>query len=157
MTTPMFAFELTSYLTAPRARVWEHASSMLGVNHELAPLLSMTYPPGFSRLAASHISLGQRIFRSWILLGGIVPIEYDELTFVQFQDGHRFVEQSTMLAIQRWQYQRTLTDCAIGCCVTDTIHFQPRLAWTGALLHALFRLVFRHRHQRLRQLFGSMI
>lgn len=151
--TSAFSFEIASPLAAPRSSVWAHASSMAGVNHELGPFLRMTYPPAFATLQPAQHLLGQRLFRSWIVLAGIVPIEYDDLTLVQYHPGYSFLERSSMAMIVKWQHQRVVRDSVDGCILTDTIRFRPRFSWTGPLLLAIYSLVFRHRHRRLRQLF----
>src|SRR3712207_5868010 len=73
--TSTFSFEIASPLAASRADVWAHASSMAGVNHELGPFLRMTYPPAFATLHQAPRLLGQRLFRSWVVLAGVIPIE----------------------------------------------------------------------------------
>ena len=42
-----------------------------------------------------------------------------------------------------------------GCVVTDEITFVPRLRITGPL--SVVRRLFRHRHPRLRQVFGGAV
>ncbi len=155
--TTTFSFERATSLGASRTTVWAHASSMAGVNHELGPLLRMTYPPAFASLHPAQHRPGQRLFRSWILVAGVLPIEYDDLALVQFHPGYRFLEQSSMGMIAVWQHQRVVSDTVDGCVVTDTIRFRPRLTWTGPLFLALYGLVFRHRHRRLQKLFGSSV
>ena len=150
----VYSFTIASPLAAPRPIDWAHAGSMAGVNRELGPLLRMTYPPTYATLTTSQIRLGRRLFRSWLLLGGVVPNEYDDLTLVAFHEGASFTERSSMVAIAMWQHERRITDTAYGSLVTDILQFQPRLAWTGSVVHVLVRIVFRHRHQRLQQLFG---
>jgi hypothetical protein len=45
---------------------------MRGVNLELFPLVRMTHPHGLDSLAERRVPLGARVFRSWILLAGIL-------------------------------------------------------------------------------------
>ena len=150
----VFSYTIASPLTAPPASVWAHASSMAGVNRELSPLLTMTYPRGYARLTAPHVRLGQRLFRSWLLLGGVVPIDYDDVTLIAVHDGASFTERSSMFAIAVWEHERRIRATVDGCVVTDRLAFKPRLPWTGSVVFALVRIVFRHRHQRLQHLFG---
>ena len=150
-----YEFSFTSHLAAPAAVLWVHATSMDGVNRELWPLVQMTYPANVTALEAATIPLGQRLFRSWILLFGILPIDYDDLTFVEIDIGSRFLERSPMLTQREWQHQRTIEPLDEGCTVTDSIRFTPRLPGIGAFLLPIFRLAFRLRHRNLRRLFGQ--
>lgn len=153
--TDPFAFSFESRLGAPAGRVWDHAVTMEGVNRELAPLARMTAPPGLQRLDAAGIVPGRRVMRSWILLFGFLPIDYDDVTFVEFEAPRRFLERSPMLSQHCWQHERVVEEVAGGCLVRDTVRFEPRVAWVGRLQAPLFRLAFRNRHRRLARLFGS--
>ena len=150
-------FTETSLLAAPRETVWARVTTMAGVNAELAPLARMTHPPGIDRLTADAVPLGRRAFRSWILLFGVLPVEYDDLTLVRIDAGRGFREESPMLTQRLWIHQRTLEDAAGGCRLTDQLTFEPRLAWLGGLQLHVFRFFFRHRHRRLRHQFGSPV
>jgi ligand-binding SRPBCC domain-containing protein len=150
-----YEFSFASRLTAPAAAVWSHAASMRGVNRELFPLARMTHPPGLTTLEGQAVPLGERLFRSWILAAGIVPIDYDDLTFVALEPGRRFLERSTMLTQRLWQHERTVEPVDGGCLVTDRLRFVPRLGLLGPLFRLVFRLAFRLRHRNLRRLFGG--
>jgi ligand-binding SRPBCC domain-containing protein len=146
-------FEFSSRLVAPSAAVWAHATTMRGVNRELFPLARMTHPREFSVLDPERVPLGQRVFRSWILAAGIVPIDYDDLTFVEFEPGRRFLERSPMLTQREWQHERVIEPAAGGSIVTDRVRFVPRVALLGPIFLAVFRLAFRLRHWHLRRMF----
>jgi ligand-binding SRPBCC domain-containing protein len=148
-------FSVTSHLHAPRQEVWARVSTMAGVNDELAPLLSMTYPPRVDSLEPDDVTLGQPLFRSWIKLGGVLPFDYDDLVLVRIDAGEGFLERSTMLSQRSWEHERTLRDTAGGCYLTDRIVFEPRVAAMGAPLRPLLRGFFRHRHRRLHRHFGG--
>lgn len=147
-----YGFSLASDLRASPEEVWSHATNMRGVNREFFPLVRMTCPEPEGRLP-SPPPLGQRLFRSWILLFGLLPIDYDDLTFVEFESGRRFLERSAMLSQKQWVHERTLRPTATGCRVTDSVRFTPRLRLLGALQLAVFRVAFRWRHRNLRRLF----
>ena len=150
-----FEFAEASRLAAPAEVVWAHATSMAGVNRELWPLVRMTHPRGADALTPDRIVLGQRVFRSWILFLGLLPIDYDDLTFVEIDAGRRFLERSPMLSQEIWCHERRVDPLADGCRVEDRISFRPRSALLGRLQLPLFRLAFRLRHRNLRRLFGS--
>ena len=65
-------FEVCSDLGAPAARVWAHATDLGGINAELMPLMRMTSPKGWTTLSADRVRFGERLFRSWLLLFGVL-------------------------------------------------------------------------------------
>jgi ligand-binding SRPBCC domain-containing protein len=150
-----FAFEVRSRLASPAKVVWAHATSMRGVNAELFPLVRMTHPRGLDSLAEHEVPLGARAFRSWILLAGIVPIDFDDLTFVALEPG-RFLERSPMLTQREWEHERRVEPSGAGCVVTDRIRSVPRVAALAPLFGLVFRLAFALRHRNLRRRFGIM-
>jgi ligand-binding SRPBCC domain-containing protein len=151
-----FRFEFTSRLSAPAAEVWSHATSMRGVNRELFPLARMTHPRELSVLEPASVPIGQRAFRSWILAFGIVPIDYDDLTFVALEPGRRFLERSPMLTQREWRHERLVEPAAGGSTITDRVSFAPRIAWLGPLFYLVFWLAFALRHRNLLRIFGGL-
>lgn len=149
-----YAFEIASLLAAPADEVWAHATTMAGVNRELWPLARMTYPPGLDRLDAQRLPIGVRVFRSWILLLGVVPVDYDDLSFEAVGPG-RFLERSRMLTQHEWRHERLVRATPHGCEITDRVGFTPRLRWLGPAFLVVFRAAFRRRHRNLRRLFGA--
>ncbi len=150
----MRAFEISSRLRAQPAAVWRHATSPAGVNREFRPLLRMTFPAGFTDLAQGWRP-GERLFRSWLLLGGFLPVEYDDLTLVEVEPGRRFLERSSLLSQRVWEHERVVEACDGGSRITDRLRFAPRVALFGPVYERVFRLVFALRHRNLRRLFGD--
>jgi len=150
--TREYCFSFSSELRAPPEEVWSHATHMQGVNREFFPLVRMTWPGG----ATDGLTPvpGQRLFRSWILLFGLLPIDYDDLSFAEFEPGRRFLERSVLFSQRQWVHERIVTPTAMGCRLTDSVRFIPRLRPLGSLHLALFRLAFRWRHRNLRRLFS---
>jgi hypothetical protein len=147
---------LSSRLPVPAPTAWEHATSFQGVNHELMPLMRMTAPKDFRSLDSGKVVLGQRMFRSWVLLFGVIPFEYDDLTLVELEPGRRFLERSPMLSMKLWQHERIVERGAPGgCTVTDNLTFEPRMAAMRPLARAIVGFQFRHRHRRLQRRFGG--
>ena len=134
--------------------MWERVSTFEGVNDELRPLMRMTAPAHVRRLDPAEIVLGERICRSWVLLFGVLPIDYDDLTLVALEPGRGFQERSRMLSMRVWEHERTLEPAGSGCRVRDRLGFEPRLPGTGPLLERVVWATFRHRHRRLRRRFG---
>jgi ligand-binding SRPBCC domain-containing protein len=144
-------FTVSSRLARPPAEVWEVVTSPEGVNHELWPIVQMTVPGGFSGGIRTG-SLG----RSWVLLAGLVPIDYDDLTLASVDPGRGFSERSTMASCSAWHHDRILLPLeGGGCRVVDQIGFAPRLPLIGGFMALTFEATFRWRHRRLRARFGN--
>ncbi len=144
----------SSTLAADRERVWLAATSIAGLRQEMMPLLAMTAPPGIDRLTDVPMTSGQPLFRSRLLLGGVIPAGTSALTLESFDPGSGFVERSPMTGMAHWQHERRIIARGTGCTVTDTLTFEPRyLPW---LTNRLVSMFFHHRHRRLRRLFGGI-
>ena len=126
-----------------------------GINAELGPLLRMTVPRGLESLDLDTIEPG-RLGRSWILLFGLVPVDYDDLGLERIDPGRGFLERSTMLSQRLWEHERTIEPLGDGACtIADRIAWEPRLPLPGRLLKPLFGAFFRHRHRQLQRHFGG--
>jgi ligand-binding SRPBCC domain-containing protein len=146
---------MRSHIAADQQRVWERVTSLEGITHELMPLMRMTAPADVDALRPEQIVPGQRLFRSWVLLFGVIPFDYDDITIERIEPGRGFHERSTMLSQRVWEHQRWLEPDGDGCLVTDRLRFEPRLGLPGTWLQPLIRAIFRHRHRRLRKHFGG--
>jgi len=153
---PSHAFEISSLVAATPEAVWARVSTMEGVNDELRPLARMTYPRRAAgmRLDPAVVPLGERLFRSWVLLFGFLPVDYDDLTLVRIEPGRGFLESSRMLSQRRWIHERALEPAAGGCRITDRVRFEPRVDLLGRAFLPVFRFFFRHRHRRLVSVFA---
>jgi ligand-binding SRPBCC domain-containing protein len=152
-----YSFTISTPLRAPAEQVWEHASSFTGVNRELWPLVRMTFPAKLQRLTPGTFPVGHTAFRSWILLFGVLPVEYDDLMLVKLEPGRGFSEVSTLLTVRPWRHQRSILPSEEGCVVRDEIGLTPRWPGTGWFLAPLYRWIFVWRHRRLRRLFGARV
>ncbi len=150
----MLEFEISSELRAAAEEVWGQAVSPAGINREFAPLLRMTFPDGVRDLTESW-QPGRKLFRSWLLLGGVLPVEYDDLAFMAVEPGRRFLERSSLLTQRVWEHERLITVTDAGCRLTDRLRFEPRVPALGRLFAVIFRAVFAWRHRNLRRRFGS--
>lgn len=141
---------LTSELGASPEAVWARITDPAGINDELRPLMRMTVPAGVRDFGLEDPEPG-RIGRSWLLLFGFLPFDYDDLTLVRLEPGRGFLERSSMLSMRLWEHERTLTPCGEGYCrVTDRVAWEPRLPLPGGWFHPVVFAIFRHRHRRLR-------
>jgi hypothetical protein len=115
-------------------RVWERVITPAGINHELRPWMVMTVPRGLERLDPETVRLGERIGRSWVLLFGLFPFEYDDITLIELEPGRRFLERSPMLSMRSWQHERIVEAAEGGSRVSDRIRMEPRLGLPAAPL-----------------------
>ena len=146
---------ISSELAAPVSEVWSHVASLEGVNHELGPWFRMTAPAG-TELSPATVPLGQPWFRSWLLLLGVLPVDYDALCIERIEAERGFLERSSMLSARVWEHERTLEPLpAGGARVSDRVEFVPRIRLTARLHRAVIRALFAHRHRRLRARFGA--
>jgi ligand-binding SRPBCC domain-containing protein len=152
----MKVVEQESTLAAPPEAVWARVSTFEGINDELRPLMRMTAPARVRALDPSQVVLGECIFRSWILLFGVIPIDYDDLSLIALEPGRGFHERSTMLSMRAWEHERWLEPDGDGRCqLRDRLSFEPRVGFAGPVLERFIRMTFRHRHKRLVRYFGG--
>lgn len=151
---PVRVLEFSSTLAASRQVVWSVVSTMSGVNDELGPWVRMTHPD--DPVSFAEAVPGRRVFRSWVLFLGLVPLDRHSLVFDRVDDGHGFVEESASWLQRRWRHERELADHVDGgCVVTDRLVFEPRFAVSGPMVGVMIRRVFVHRHRQLRRRFGT--
>jgi ligand-binding SRPBCC domain-containing protein len=149
------SFEISTDLGAPAETVWRHVTTVDGINGELMPLMRMTVPRGLDGATLDDLTLGQRVGRSWVLLFGIIPVDYDDLTITERGPGYRFFEQSKMLTQSHWTHERTVDPISGGSRVTDQLTWKGRVRPLGAIYRIVIPIVFGHRHRRLAMRFGS--
>lgn len=98
-----------------------------GVNDELTPWMTMSMPRGAESLTVDTVPVGVPIGRAWLRLFGVLPFDYDRLSIAELEPPQRFLEQSTMLSMRRWQHERWLTPNGVGgTVVRDCITFELR-------------------------------
>jgi ligand-binding SRPBCC domain-containing protein len=145
----------SSFLRAAPEAVWEHVVTIEGINAEFGGLLRMTAPRDVRERGLGGVTTGERICRSWILLLGVLPIDYDDITLVELDPPHGFLERSPMLSNRLWEHRRTIEPADGGCVLTDAIGYEPRVPLPHALLRRVYGAVFALRHRRLRKRFGG--
>ena len=152
----MDPLEISSDLRASADEVWAAATDFAGINDELKPVLRMTAPRDWRELSADRVRPGQRLFRSWLLLLGVLPVDYDDLTIVELEPGRRFQERSRMLSASVWEHERVVTPTGPDSCrLTDRVAFVARTPLHAAVLRGVVPRLFAHRHRRLRRRFGD--
>ena len=150
-------------LQASPQDVWAVASTMAGVNAELAPLIRMTHPHDMSTLNDIEGRAGPVAFDSWLLLFGLIPIDRHHLGLERVLDdpsaaeGLGFDEESRSWLQKRWRHERRIVSSTDGgCAVTDRITVVPRMAITRPLVRRIIPAIFRRRHRRLAARFGHL-
>jgi ligand-binding SRPBCC domain-containing protein len=146
----------SSRLDAEPQTVWARIASFEGINDEFAGLLRMTAPRHVREAGLDGVEVGERLCRSWLLLLGVLPLDYDDITIVELDPPHGFLERSPMLSNRLWEHRRTIEPAGDGCVLTDAIRYQPRLPIPHALLRPVYAAVFALRHRRLRKRFGGV-
>jgi hypothetical protein len=149
--------ERETWLARPADEVWERVTTPAGINAELRPWMRMTVPRRWKGTSLADVAPGDTLGRSWVLLFGLLPIDYDDLGIADVRDGY-FLERSTMASAQRWQHERWVEEDRRGqeraCIVRDRLEFVPR-RWITAIPggrrahQGIIIAVFRHRHRRL--------
>ena len=149
--------EITSRLPATAEAVWGRAVTPEGINDELRPILKMTMPKGVTGATIEDVPVGETLGRSWILLGGLVPVDYDDLCLTEIEAGRRFQERSRTSTFAVWTHERIIEPAGEGACtITDRLgwEFKPlmaRVPGSARIAEAVVGFLFRHRHRRLRQ------
>ena len=152
----MRSLTVSSELAVTAQALWHHAITPEDINAEFQPLLRMTFPQGLDDVTANWTP-GRRRFRSWILLLGVIPVDYDDLTFTEVVPGAHFTERSRMLSQSVWEHDRVITPIAGGARLTDRVRFESRAAWLEPLFEYVFTWVFRYRHRSLRRRYGRAL
>ena len=150
----------TTALAAPAPAVWARASRLAGVIAELRPILRMTTPRALRSATIADLQPGVPAGRSWLLLGGVLPVDYDDLCLAEIEPPRRFLERSRMLTMASWQHERVIEpDASGGCEITDVLTFELRaparsIPGMEALAERIVARLFRHRHERLVAMHG---
>jgi ligand-binding SRPBCC domain-containing protein len=144
-----------SFLQADPETVWARVTTVQGVNDELWPLLRMTAPRSVQKHGLENVTVGERICRSWVLLFGVLPVDYDDITLERLEPPRSFLERSKMLSQRAWEHHRSIEHAPGGAVVTDRIRYEPRLPVPDVVLRPLYKAIFEHRHRRLRKHFRA--
>jgi ligand-binding SRPBCC domain-containing protein len=155
----MEGFAVRTRVSASADLVWRRVTTPEGINDELAPVMRMTMPAAMRGKSLADVSPGAHLGRSWLLLFGLVPFDYDDLFIAELEPGH-FLERSSMLSMRVWEHERTITAEGDGCMVSDRIGFELRsplirIPGLAGALRAMVERLFRHRHRRIVRHFGS--
>jgi len=156
----MREFVQKSIINAPCEEVWKRTVSPEGINYELFPFMRMTVPEPLKGKKIHDLPLGTTIGRSWFLLFGLLPFDFDDITIAELDNGRRFREQSSMLSIENWEHERTIEQQSDGCQVQDHIRFSLRKPFSQipgveTSIAKVLQGLFHHRHRRLDKWFSD--
>jgi ligand-binding SRPBCC domain-containing protein len=150
------SFEISTLLNATPAEVWRRVTTPEGLKDEFIPLMRMTIPRALRGATIDDLPLGTPAGRSWLLLFGVIPVDFDDLTIAELGPGHRFLEISTMLTQSQWRHERLVEPRDGGSRLTDRLGWRGRTRISEAVLGAAVPVLFRNRHRRLRRRFGAL-
>jgi ligand-binding SRPBCC domain-containing protein len=158
--TATITFERRTPLAATAESVWRRATTPAGINDEFKPWMRMTVPRRLRAISLDDVELGVPVCRSWVLLLGVVPFEYDDLVLVERGPGFRFLERSSTLIARPWQHERTVVPRGSSCELTDRVSAQLRAGMERApgasrAFEGVVRAIFAHRHRRLVAMYGD--
>lgn len=144
-----------SRLRATPEEVWAWITSVKGISAEMWPFFRMTVPAHIQSLTDLEITPGVRMFRSHVLLLGVLPVDYSDMTLLEITPGQGFVEKSPMASMHSWRHERRILPTTVEGTVklVDELTFQPRLA--SRLVGGFVQRFFRHRHQVLKKNLGG--
>jgi ligand-binding SRPBCC domain-containing protein len=154
----MESLEVRGRISASAGSVWQRVTAPDGINDELWPFMHMTVPRSMKAKTIADVEPGVRLGRSWLLLFGFAPFEFDDITIAELEPGSRLLERSSMLSMRRWQHERMITATDQGCEVRDRVTFELRTPLSRVprlerLLRSSLQHLFEHRHQRIARYF----
>src|SRR3546814_13771223 len=127
---------------------------MRGVNAELSPLVRMSVPQAYACLTLRDAPQGSLLFKSWLLLFGILPFDHHALRIEKLWD-YGFQEDSSSWLQRRWRHKRFTELMPNGSRLVAELEIEPRFlpAW---LVRPFVRLLFPPRHPILPRHFGCV-
>lgn len=146
----------TAIIPASQEEVWARLATPAGIDDELRPWLSMTMPRELGAEMITADLVGRPLGRAWLRLGGMLPVEYDDLFLVEVDAPHRFHERSSMRLARLWEHRRELeADGPDRTRLTDSLTLEARLPLPRPVLRAVIGALFTHRQRRLRRHFAQ--
>lgn len=150
----MPGFEIRTELPIPASTFWA-GMSMEAVNAELMPLVRMTVPTSWRAAPIGRWQTGKLLFRSWILLFGVLPVDLHALKLEEIREGTGFKELSSSMVNRVWMHERWTEPHGERCVLVDRVTVQGRLPPLTSLLMPVYRWVFRHRHAQLKRMHAN--
>ena len=144
-------FRRTTVLDCPVDRVWATVTTQQGINHEMGPYLKMTMPRRFRGRSIADVAPGTRIGKSYLLLFGLLPFGFDDITIAEIEPGRMFREVSRMTGMRTWVHHRTVESSGHRTILADEVTLAPRfpVPGLGVVMARVLSAFFAHRHRRL--------
>lgn len=150
----MQCFLVSSRLSVQPDKFWGE-QSIATVNVELSPWIYMSAPAAWQSLRLKEWDGSGQLFRSWVLLFGLIPVDCHTFGTIDLSQHMKFVERSSSLFNNIWQHERIAKTVPGGGEVIDKVSFTPRVRWLSPVLRTIYVLVFQHRHAKLRALYAE--
>lgn len=153
-----------SVIDCPADSVWQRVTSQDGINDEMGPYLKMTMPRCFRGKSLGDVTSGTRIGKSFLLLFGLAPFGFDDITIAKLEPGREFREESRMTGMRIWIHHRTLEPrsgpTGEQTVVTDEVTMAPQallnlIPGFSTLSSRVLAAFFAHRHRRLQKTMGA--
>lgn len=151
----MPSFEIVSVLEVKADRLAKDLLTMEGVNYELSPWLQMSAPEEWQTKPIKHWPINRKLFKSWITLFGLIPVDLHAFKLIETNE-NGIKECSTSIINTYWKHERTILKFDTVSKVRDTLEFQPRLSWLAFILKPIYKSVFIHRHNKLKQRYRTL-
>lgn len=83
--TEEHVFRKVSEIDCPVDKVWERVTTQEGINDEMGPYMKMTMPKQFRGKSIADVTPGTRIGKSFLLLFGVLPFGFDDITVARLE------------------------------------------------------------------------
>ena len=121
----------------------------------------MRMPQALRGRTIDDVPVGEPLGKAWLLLFGVIPVDYDDFALAERGPGFRFLERSRMLSLSSWTHERTVEPAGDGCVVRDRLTFEVRrplgvVPGVERLASGVVSFLFGHRHRRLLGRYGGL-
>jgi len=147
-------FEIESNLSEVPEKLYVELLSINGVNRELAPYINMSAPKQWRTKPISEWPVGERLFNSRVTLFGLIPIDSHSFKFSDVSESG-FSETSKTFMHKEWNHTRSIVKSGAGSKVKDLVDYKSKLRFMGYFLKPFFRVIFKHRHHKLKAIYGT--
>ena len=81
---------LRTGVAATASETWSRVTTTEGIDDELGPWLAMRFPRRWRGRSFEEVPVGEPLGRAWLLLFGLIPVEYDDLRLESVVPGRSF-------------------------------------------------------------------
>jgi hypothetical protein len=149
----MPTFEIESDLPIEPMKLYRELLTIKGVNRELSPYIKMSAPKQWRAKPISEWPVGAFLFNSRVTLFGLIPIDSHGFKFSEVSESG-FSETSKTLMNKEWNHTRSIVKTSAGSKVKDLVEYKSKLGFMGYLLMPFLLTIFKHRHSKLKAIYG---